>query len=242
MTKRVMAILTACLVMTAGLTALAADGGREANRTRLVSLETLLSAKRAVVKARWTTLGQLDSQIADLIASEPPTPSDPDMQTPEKVRDMAKAAAKRQAVEADRVQVLQALQELYIEVAALQGEIKKVRSELQETQQILDGRWTLVMMPSGTKGDVYMSQNGTLLTGDYKLDNGQTGNLQGTFINNQLFLERIDARYGKMGRFEGTLSKDRQSLKGAWFSYDFASGQPLTGAFSFDRVQEEQAP
>jgi hypothetical protein len=143
-------------------------------------------------------------------------------------------------VETQRYNLLQSLNELYSEVGLLESEIKKVREELQETQQVLDGHWSLTLMPSGAQGDIYLSQNGTLVTGDYRLDSGQTGSLQGTFVNGSVVLERIDARYGKMGRYEGALTKDRQSIKGTWYSYDFASGQPLTGAFSLERTQQEE--
>ena len=223
--------------MAAGMIVLATDGGREANRIRLVSLETLLAAKTAAIHA-WAAL---DAQLGDLSQSASDVAPTVDQQNSGRARELLKEADRRHAIETQRYQLLQNLNELYSEVGFLESEVKKVRDELQETQQVLDGHWSLTLMPSGTKGDIYLSQNGTLVTGDYRLDTGQTGSLQGTFVNNSVVLERIDARYGKMGRFEGVLTKDHQSIKGTWYSYDFASGQPLTGAFSMDRTQQEEA-
>jgi hypothetical protein len=220
----------------------ASDGGREATRIRLVSLETMLAAKRALLKDKWSALAQLDGQITDLIASEAPGPGDSDPRTAERVRDLLRAAQKRQALETERLQLLQGMQDLFQEIAGLREEIQRARNELQESSQVLEGRWTITLMPAGTRGEVYLSQNSTLVTGDYKLDSGLSGNLQGTFINNTLVLERIDSRYGKMGRFEGTLAANKLSVRGAWYSYDIMSGQPLSGAFVLERAQEEPTP
>ncbi len=52
-------------------------------------------------------------------------------------------------------------------------------------------------------------------------------------------LERIDAQYGRMGKFEAQLMKDQNSLKGSWYSYDLASGQPLVGALVMERPARE---
>ena len=224
------------------LAASASDGGRETARMRLVSLETVLSAKRSLLREKWATLAQLDGQITDLSASEAAGGAEEDQRTADRVRDLLQAAQRRQVLEAERLQLLQGMQDLFQEVKAIQEEIQKARSELQETSQILEGKWAITLMPAGTRGDVYLSQNGTLVTGDYKLENGQSGSLQGTFINNTLVMERIDSRYGKMGRFEGTLAANKLSLRGAWYSYDIMSGQPLSGAFVLERNQEEPAP
>lgn len=220
----------------------ASDLGRETARMRLVSLETTLAAKRSLLRDKWAALAQIDSQIADLSASEAAGAAEGDSRTPEKVRDLLQAAQKRQFLEGERIQLLLGMQDLFQEVKALQEEVQKARSELQETSQVLEGRWTVTLMPAGTRGEVYLSQNGTLLTGDYRLENGQSGSLQGTFVNNVLVLERIDSRYGKMGRFEGTLAANKLSVRGAWYSYDIMSGQPLSGAFVLERSQEESAP
>ena len=241
MMKRLCPFLgVALLALT--LAASASDGGRETARMRLVSLETVLSAKRSLLREKWATLAQLDGQITDLSASESAGGAEADQRTADRVRDLLQAAQRRQVLEAERLQLLQGMQDLFQEVKALQEEIQKARSELQETSQILEGKWAVTLMPAGTRGDVYLSQNGTLVTGDYKLENGQSGSLQGTFINNTLVMERIDSRYGKMGRFEGTLAANKLSLRGAWYSYDIMSGQPLSGAFVLERNQEEPAP
>ncbi len=221
-----------------GLLARAADGTRDYQRIRLVSLETLLSTKQAVLKDKWADLARLDSRIKDSISADEDVIGDSATRTQDQARELLANADVRKEMEDERARLVKSINDLYAEEKALKSELSKVRAEMQETQQVLDGHWSITLMPAGTKGDVYLSQNGTLVTGDYRLDNGQTGSLQGTFVNNVLVIERIDQRYGKMGRFEGSLTKGGQSVKGSWYSYDFASGQPLTGPFSLDRTPE----
>ncbi len=225
----------------AGLLVRAADGTRDYQRMRLVSLETLLSTKQAMIKAKWSALARLDSRIKDSIAADDEVLGESERRTSDQAKALQNNAEARKEMEEERARLVRTIIDLYGEETALKSEVSKVRAEMQESHQVLDGRWQITLMPSGTKGDVYLSQNGTLVTGDYKLDNGQAGSLQGTFVNNILVMERIDQKYGKMGRFEGTLNKGGQSVKGSWYSYDFASGQPLTGPFSLDRAAEGSA-
>lgn len=220
----------------------AADTAREARRLKLVALETLLQEKRSAIEQGWTRLSEVESLLQEAAAEDAKVLGSGDSRSPEQAGILLKGAERRRGLEEERLTLLRRLSDLYAEAAALRREADKVRTELQGDLQILDGRWILSLLPSGVKGEVSLVQNGTLVTGDYHLDNGQTGSLQGTFVNNILVLERIDARFGRMGRLEGTLSRDRLSVKGSWYSYDIASGQPVTGAFSLDRPAEEEAP
>ncbi len=221
-----------------GMLVRAADGARDYQRIRLVSLETLLATKQDALKDKWEKLARLDARIKDSISADDDVIGESVTRTPDQARELLANADVRKEMEEERARLVRSINDLYAEAKALKDEVSKVRAAMQETQQVLDGHWSITLMPAGTKGDVYLSQNGTLVTGDYKLANGQAGSLQGTFVNNVLVIERIDQRYGKMGRFEGSLSKGGQSIKGSWYSYDFASGQPLTGPFSLDRAPE----
>lgn len=210
---------------------------------RLVALETLLQEKKAAIDQGWARLAEVESLLQEAAAEDARAlPTSEEAKSAEKAAALLKGAERRKSFEEERLALLRRLSELYGEASALKREADKVRSELQGDLQVLDGRWLLSLLPSGVKGEVSLSQNGTLVTGDYHLDNGQSGSLQGTFVNNVLVLERIDARFGRMGRLEGTLARDRLSVKGSWYSYDIASGQPITGAFAMERPAEEEGP
>jgi hypothetical protein len=220
----------------------AADAAREARRMRLVALETLLQEKKAAIEQGWARLAEVESLLQEAAAEDVRTLQSTEARSAEQASALLKGAERRKGLEEERLALLRRLADHYGEASALRREADKVRSELQGDLQVLDGRWILSLLPSGVKGEVTLSQNGTLVTGDYHLDNGQSGSLQGTFVNNVLVLERIDARFGRMGRLEGTLSRDRLSVKGSWYSYDIASGQPVTGAFAMERPAEEEGP
>jgi hypothetical protein len=231
------------ILAMSGSSALVAEGGGvESARVRQTTLETLLTSRRALYKAKVAYLSQLDAQAHELAAPDQISSPEADFPPPEKVAEMIRRASRRQLIDDERMRTLQGMLELATEISSLQGELKKVKSDLESAQQVMDGRWVISFMPSGTRGDFFLSQSGTLLSGDYVLENGQSGSLVGTFVNNGIFVERIDAKYGKMGRIEGPLSKDRQSVRGTWLNYDPTSGQQITGSFTLDRVQEDREP
>ncbi len=229
-------------LMAFALACPAADGTVEANRVRQVTLDTLLSARRAILKSKSNTLSQLDTQLREAMTATTQVAVDGDSATPERLGEMLKRTVRVQNLLAQRVLLLQSIQEDTNEIAGLQSELDRVKSSLDRSRQVMEGHWNVTLMPAGTRGDFYISQNGTILTGDYRLENGQSGSLQGLFVKDQIVLERIDATFGKMGRLEGAVSKDRVTVKGTWYSYDLSSGQQVTGPFTLDKVQEDQSP
>ena len=232
-------VVVAVAASFAWIAALTADAARDARRARLITLEILLAEKRASVTQSWARLAEIETQIQEWTTADSQVLQNPDSRGADQAQALLKNAEKREMAERERYLVLRQIAGWYNEMALMRQEAERTRAELQEDLQVLDGRWALSMLPMGIKGDVILTQNGTLVTGDYRFENGQAGSVQGTFVNNILVLERIDARYGRMGRLEGTLSRDRQSVKGSWYSYDVTSGQPLTGAFALERPGEE---
>ncbi len=229
----------AAFMVFAGFGAMALEPGSvESQRMRATALETLVQAKQASIQAAWKEIAGLEGQIAQLPQSDT---SDGDSRTFDKAREMLQMAERRRVLEDRRLALLREVTSGYAELASARQMLADVRSQLKQNQQVLEGHWVATMMPSGLKGDFYLSQNGTLVSGEYRLENGQTGNLQGTLISGHLVMDRIDSAQGKIGRYEAQLMKDQNSLRGTWYSYDVMSGQPLTGAFAMDKVQEEGA-
>jgi len=239
---RVRHLVGAILVLAASALR-AGDGGgtAETQRARAAALETLIAAKQASIQAAWKDLAAADAQLA-LLRPEP-TPAG-DNRDADTVSDLLVSAEKRQILEERRLRLLRDLGAAYSELGAAQGLLSESKAKMRRSQQVLDGHWVLTQMPSGLHGDLYLDQTGTLLSGEYRLENGQTGNVQGTFVNGQLILERIDSQYGRIGRYEAVLSKDQNALRGTWYSYEVSSGQPLVGALAADRAPdaEETAP
>lgn len=206
---------------------------QESAKAKLNSLEGLLKAKESVNKARWEELKKIDKVISYLWEENQSMSEEPPSEVKnEKLLDLEE---KLNQLHQRRLFLLEQIRINYEEQIALKGQIKSLKEYLISREQVLDGKWNITFMPSGLKGDVYLSQNGTIVEGEYLLENGQKGNLQGVFIRGHLVLERIDSEYGKMGKWEAQISKDYNSFKGTWYSYDIQSGEPLTGALVLER-------
>ncbi|HNQ79461.1 MAG TPA: hypothetical protein PK747_11305 [Acidobacteriota bacterium] len=210
---------------------------QEAARARLASLEGLLAANRSLVEARWQELKRIDKLILSLW-SESSEFAD-DESSAYKSEKMLESEERLSQLHMRRLSILQQIHMSYEEEKAISEQITVLRESLANREQVLDGRWFVTLMPSEQKGEIILTQNGTIVEGEYRLDGGQSGNVQGTFVRGHLVLERIDAQYGRMGKFEAQLMKDQNSLKGSWYSYDLASGQPLVGALVMERPARE---
>jgi len=210
---------------------------QEAARSRLAALEGLLAAKSALTDSKWQELKKIDKSISarwqEAVDAEDDEASGAKA---EKVLDMEERLSQ---LHARRLNLAQQINTAYEEEKALRDQISQLKEMLALKDQVLDGKWLITLMPAEQKGELYLTQNGTLIDGEYKLDGGQTGNVQGIFIKGHLVLERIDSQYGRMGKLEAQLMKDQNSLKGTWYAYDIASGQPLTGALVIERPPKE---
>lgn len=212
---------------------------QEVARAKLASLEGLLSANKAVIGARWQELKRIDRLISVLwqessdLNDEPPSPA-----KAQKVLDLEE---KLSQLHSKRLSLLNQIHIAYEEQNAIKEQIDEIQRFSASKEQVLDGKWLVTLMPSEQKGEIFLTQNGTLVDGEYKFDNGQTGNVQGVFVKGHLVLERIDSQHGRMGKFEGQLMKDQRYIKGSWYSYDIQSGEPLTGALVMEKqeVKEE---
>lgn len=103
----------------------------------------------------------------------------------------------------------------------------------------LTGRWRVVILPQNQTGTFDLTLNGTLVAGSYSLSGGNiaasTGSFRGTYSENRLRLERVDARRGSDSVFLGTVDPATGRLSGTWSANDLASGQPARGDWSATR-------
>lgn len=103
----------------------------------------------------------------------------------------------------------------------------------------LTGRWRVVVLPQNQTGTFDLTLNGTLVAGSYSLTGGNlaasTGSFRGTYSDNRLRLERVDARRGFDSVFLGSVDPATGRLSGTWSANDLASGQPARGDWSANR-------
>ena len=107
--------------------------------------------------------------------------------------------------------------------------IGRLRRTLPTDNESLTGSWDVSYLPSGDKGVFSLRQSGTLLVGEYTLEGGWKGSLQGTFVDGKLLLHRIDSKLGRSSDLEGSLAPDGRTIRGTWQNFILSGGQPTNG-------------
>lgn len=111
----------------------------------------------------------------------------------------------------------------------LQERLGRLRKSLPADNESLTGSWDITYLPSGDKGVFTLRQSGTLLVGEYVLEGGWRGSLQGTIVNGKVLLHRIDSKLGASQNLEGSLSPEGRTLRGTWQNFILSGGQPTSG-------------
>jgi Tfp pilus assembly protein PilO len=121
----------------------------------------------------------------------------------------------------------------------LSQQIDTLRASLPTERESVTGVWDIVLLPSGDRGVFALFQTGTMVTGQYVLDGPFQGSLEGTLVDRNLFIQRIDSRLGRSMDLRAFLSPDGQALRGTWENHDLANGQTRTGSWSARRRQPD---
>jgi hypothetical protein len=117
-------------------------------------------------------------------------------------------------------------------MALLGKQLDALKATLPTDRDSVTGIWDVTLLPSGDKGVFALWQSGTIVSGQYVLDGPFRGSLEGTLINRQILLRRIDARLGRSMELSGYLSGDGSSFQGTWLNYDLSSGRSPSGSWS----------
>jgi hypothetical protein len=121
------------------------------------------------------------------------------------------------------------IKDAHARIDLLGERIGRLRKTLPSDNESLTGSWDVNYLPSGDKGIFALRQSGTLLVGEYTLEGGWKGSLQGTFVDGKVLLHRIDSKLGRSSDLEGTLAPDGKTLRGTWQSFILSGGQPTSG-------------
>jgi hypothetical protein len=139
-------------------------------------------------------------------------------------------------IAADRVEwQIQRIEDRLRRIGFLEGEMD---GRAAEPRDPVTGRWLVTILPQNQTGTFDLTLNGTLVSGSYTLTGGgagATGSFRGTYSDNRLRLERIDARRGFDSVFLGSVDPATGRLSGTWTANDLASGQPARGDWSAAR-------
>ncbi len=131
------------------------------------------------------------------------------------------------------------IQDAHARIVLLGDRIGRLRKTLPSDAESLTGNWDVSYLPSGDKGVFSLRQSGTLLVGEYTLEGGWKGSLQGTFVDGKVLLHRIDSKLGRSSDLEGTLAPDGRTIRGTWQNFILSGGQPTSGQWVARKRQEK---
>lgn len=114
-------------------------------------------------------------------------------------------------------------------IALLSDKAGRLRRTLPSDSETLTGTWDWTYLPSNDKGSFTLRQSGTIVAGEYSLEGGWRGSLQGTFVNGKILLHRIDSKLGHSQDLEGAIAPDGKTLRGRWQNFILSGGQATSG-------------
>lgn len=182
-----------------------------------------------VARKREEARGRLRRLYEDLDAMvEGRADSDPD-QIEAKEAEVALAEQQVAALTDSAREIRSNIRVAHDRIALLSDRMGRLRRTLPSDNESLTGSWDVSYLPSSDKGQFTLRQSGTLLAGEYALEGGWRGSLQGTIVNGKVLLHRIDSKLGHSQDLEGTLSPEGRTIRGTWQNFILSGGQPATG-------------
>lgn len=135
---------------------------------------------------------------------------------------------------------VQRLQDRLRQISFLEGELGGARAVRPGS---IAGRWQVQILPQNVAGVFDLRLDGTVVSGTYQIGTTK-GSWRGTFVDNNLRLERIDAKGGFDSVFSGTFDPGTQTISGSWTANELANGQPTRGDWTAARppATEERQP
>jgi hypothetical protein len=127
-------------------------------------------------------------------------------------------------------------------IADRRRRIALLESESQgaKPEGVLTGRWSVLVQPGDQRGVFRLNLQGTIVSGEYRLEGGMDGSVRGTLINDRLKLERVDSKNGFDAIFYGRLSPDAQQIVGTWQATTFGTGQTGSGSWTAARLEDSE--
>ena len=98
------------------------------------------------------------------------------------------------------------------------------------------GLWRIDLPQSGIVGLMRLTANGSLVSGDYRLSNGRSGSVRGTYSGGRLQVVRFDSQSGQDGTLMAEVDAGRGTLRGTWQRDQLATGEPAMGSWTGVRL------
>ena len=98
------------------------------------------------------------------------------------------------------------------------------------------GLWRIELPQSNVVGLMRLTASGTLVSGDYRLSNGRSGSVRGTYTGGRLQVVRVDSQSGQDGTLTAEVDAGRGTLSGTWQRDQLATGEPAMGSWTGVRL------
>lgn len=99
------------------------------------------------------------------------------------------------------------------------------------------GTWKLTVPEYEVAGVMGLRQEGTLVSGSYRMSTGARGSVKGTFAGGRLELDLVNSERGRVGSSAGELDPTSGDIQGTWHPLEIASGDPSRVEWRAHRVK-----
>lgn len=230
---RTSSLLLFCFLLLSSVPALAAPAEPAANLQSQFSIEARLldeeiatyGRARAREKRAVADLQRLNAQLDEL--TEDPNASLSSFGGLEEEVGVAIEEACARAKESAA-----ARQRMYERMRRLSGivqEYEMTEERRQARSGGIAGVWRVEAQPIDLYGVFDLEAENLLVTGTYRMSNGNQGSMRGTLVGSKLELEMIDSRQGAVATVKGVLDTVKGEIRGRWFAFDLSAGRPSSG-------------
>jgi hypothetical protein len=98
------------------------------------------------------------------------------------------------------------------------------------------GLWRIELPQTDVVGLMRLTAKGTLVSGDYRLSNGRSGSVSGTYTGGLLQVVRVDSQSGQDGTLRAEVDAGRGTLHGTWQRDQLSTGEPAMGSWTGVRL------
>lgn len=135
-----------------------------------------------------------------------------------------------------------ARQRMYERMRRLSGIVQEYETNEERRQARsggIAGVWRVEAQPIDLYGVFELDAENLLVTGTYRMSNGNQGSMRGTLVGSNLELEMIDSSQGAVATIKGVLDTVKGEIRGRWFAFDLSAGRPSSGDWRADKTDAQ---
>lgn len=132
-----------------------------------------------------------------------------------------------------------ARQRMYDRMRRLSGlvqEYEMTEERRQARSGGIAGTWRIEAQPIDLYGVFELEAENLVVTGTYRMSNGNQGAMRGTLVGDRLELDMIDSRKGAVATVKGVLDTVKGEIRGKWFAFDLSAGRPSSGDWTANKT------